>query len=243
MSDTSKMKVEIWSDVACPFCYIGKKNYEKALEKFPDASNIELEWYSFQLDPSIPKEGVEGMDTMTYLEQRKRMPASQIQDMFKHIGEMGRNVGIEFNFDKAVIANTMNAHRLLQLAKSKGLSNEVEEALFKAHFTDGVDIGNLQELKKIGIAIGLGGPELDRVLNSDDYSFEVNRDIREASNIGVKGVPFFVFNRQYGISGAQPVEAFLDTMNKAFSEWRKENPMLKMEGTGGESCDIGGNCS
>jgi protein disulfide-isomerase len=225
MSDTSKMKVEIWSDIACPFCYIGKKNYEKALEKFSDASNIEIEWYSFQLDPTIPMEGNDGVNMTTYLEQRKGMPASQIQDMFGHIGEMGRNVGIVFNFDKAVIANTIHAHRLLQLAKTKGLSNEAEEILFKAHFTDGVDIGSLVELKSLGLTIGLEETDLDRVLNSDDFSYEVNQDIREGANIGVQGVPFFVFNRRYGISGAQPVDAFLETINKAFSEWKEQaNP-------------------
>lgn len=222
MSDTSKMKVEIWSDIACPFCYIGKKNYEKALEKFADASNIEIEWYSFQLDPTIPMEGNDGVNMTTYLEQRKGMPASQIQDMFGHIGEMGRNVGIEFNFDKAVIANTIHAHRLLQLAKTKGLSNEAEEILFKAHFTDGTDIGSLEALKSLGLTIGLEENDLDRVLNSDDFSYEVNQDIREGANIGVQGVPFFVFNRRYGISGAQPVDAFLETIEKAFSEWKEQ---------------------
>lgn len=238
-----KMKVEIWSDIACPFCYIGKKNYEKALEKFDDASNIEIEWYSFQLDPTIPEEGNEDLSMMAYLEQRKGMPASQIKEMFGNISQMGENVGIEFNFDKAVIANTLHAHRLLQLAKTKGISNEAEEALFKAYFTDGVDIGSFQELKKIGIAIGLQESELDEVLHGDKFLYEVNQDIREASNIGVQGVPFFVFNRKYGVSGAQPVEAFLETMNKAFSDWRKENPVLKMEGSVGGSCDVEGNCN
>jgi protein disulfide-isomerase len=116
----------------------------------------------------------------------------------------------------------MNAHRLLQLAKTKGLSNEAEEILFKAYFTDGVDIGNREALKSIGLTIGLEEGDLDRVLNSDEFAYEVNQDIREGANIGVQGVPFFVFNRRYGISGAQPVEAFLETINKAFSEWKEQ---------------------
>lgn len=222
MDNKQKMKVEIWSDIACPFCYIGKKNYEKALESFADASDIELEWYSFQLDPTIPKEGNEGIDMVTYLEQSKGMPASQIQEMFGNISEMGKTAGIEFNFDKSVIANTMDAHRLLQLAKTKGLSNEAEGVLFKAYFTDGVDIGNLEELKSLGLSIGLEAADLDRVLNSDEFSYEVNQDIREGANIGVQGVPFFVLNRRYGISGAQPVGAFLETISKAFSEWKEQ---------------------
>lgn len=236
------MKVEIWSDIACPFCYIGKKNYESALQKFADASHIELEWYSFQLDPTIPTEGKPGMSMTAYLEQNKGMPASQIGEMFENISQMGKDAGIEFNFDKAVIANTIHAHRLLQLAKTKGLSNEAEEALFKAYFTDGVDIGNLEELKKIGIAIGLEALDLERVLNSDEFLYEVNQDIREGSNIGVRGVPFFVFDRKYGVSGAQPVNVFLETMNKAFSDWRTRNPVLKMEGAAGGSCDVSGAC-
>src|SRR5690554_1903005 len=220
MESKSKMKVEIWSDIACPFCYIGKRNYEKALESFAEASDIELEWYSFQLDPTIPMDGNESLDMASYLEQQKGMPASQIKEMFGNISEMGKNVDIDFNFDKAVIANTMNAHRLLQLAKTKGLSNEAEGVLFKAYFTDGVDIGNLDELKSLGLSIGLDEADLDRVLNSDEFLYEVNHDIREGANIGVQGVPFFVLDRKYGISGAQPVDAFLDTITKAFSEWK-----------------------
>lgn len=243
MDSKPKMKVEIWSDIACPFCYIGKRNYEKALENFADSSDIELEWYSFQLDPTIPKEGNDGLDMTSYLEQRKGMPASQIQEMFGNISEMGENVDIEFNFDKAVIANTMNAHRLLQLAKTKGFSNEAEGVLFKAYFTDGVDIGSIDELKSLGLSIGLDEADLDRVLNSDEFSYEVNQDIREGANIGVQGVPFFVFNRRYGVSGAQPVEAFLETIDKAFSEWRQDNPVLKMEDSAGGSCDVEGNCN
>lgn len=222
MNDAAKMKVEIWSDIACPFCYIGKKNYEKAIEEFAKASEIELEWHSFQLDPTIPKEGNEEVDMASYLEQIKGMPKFKVEEMFTNISAIGEEAGIEFNFDKAVVANTIHAHRLLQLAKAKGLANEAEEVLFKAYFTDGEDIGNRETLKSLGLTIGLLKADLDRVLNSDEFSYEVNQDIREGANIGVQGVPFFVFNRRYGISGAQPVGVFLETINKAFSEWKEQ---------------------
>jgi protein disulfide-isomerase len=222
MNDASKMKVEIWSDIACPFCYIGKKNYEKAISEFARASDIELEWHSFQLDPTIPEEGDDGIDMASYLEQRKGMPKFKVEEMFANIRKIGKDADIEFNFDKAVIANTIHAHRLLQLAKTKGLSNEAEEVLFKAYFTDGKDIGSRETLKSLGLNIGLSEIDLDRVLNSDEFSYEVNQDIREAANIGVQGVPFFVFNRRYGVSGAQPVGVFLETIHKAFSEWKEQ---------------------
>lgn len=222
MESKSKMKVEIWSDIACPFCYIGKKHYEQALESFDNSDDLELEWNSFLLDPTISD--TEPIDMATYLQESKGMPASKVQEMFANIREMSEGTGIEFNFEKAVIASTRDAHRMLQLAKAEGLSNEAEEVLFKAYFTDGADLADLTVLKSLGLKVGLKELDLDRVLNSDDYSYEVNQDIREAANIGVQGVPFFVFNRRYGISGAQPVQAFIDTLNKAYNEWLGQQP-------------------
>lgn len=222
MESKSKMKVEIWSDIACPFCYIGKKHYEQALESFDNSDDLELEWNSFLLDPTISD--AEPIDMATYLQESKGMPASKVQEMFANIREMSEGTGIEFNFEKAVIASTRDAHRMLQLAKAEGLSNEAEELLFKAYFTDGLDLADLTVLKSLGLKVGLKELDLDRVLNSDDYSYEVNQDIREAANIGVQGVPFFVFNRRYGISGAQPIQAFIDTLNKAYNEWLGQQP-------------------
>lgn len=222
MESKSKMKVEIWSDIACPFCYIGKKHYEQALESFDNSDDLELEWNSFLLDSTISD--AEPIDMATYLQESKGMPASKVQEMFANIREMSEGTGIEFNFEKAVIASTRDAHRMLQLAKAEGLSNEAEELLFKAYFTDGLDLADLTVLKSLGLKVGLKELDLDRVLNSDDYSYEVNQDIREAANIGVQGVPFFVFNRRYGISGAQPIQAFIDTLNKAYNEWLGQQP-------------------
>lgn len=204
------------------FLYIGKKHYEQALESFDNLDDLELEWNSFLLDPTISD--TEPIDMATYLQESKGMPASKVQEMFANIREMSEGTGIEFNFEKAVIASTRDAHRMLQLAKAEGLSNEAEEVLFKAYFTDGADLADLTVLKSLGLKVGLKELDLDRVLNSDDYSYEVNQDIREAANIGVQGVPFFVFNRRYGISGAQPVQAFIDTLNKAYNEWLGQQP-------------------
>lgn len=243
MSTKRKMKIEIWSDILCPFCYIGKKNLEKALLEVNDSSQIEVEWFSYQLDPNMPQEQTERLDYYTYLEQHKGMPRSQVEGMFAQMGQMGSAVGIEFDFPSIIIANSFKAHRLLQLAKTKELSNEAEEKLFKAHFTEALDISKDDVLIKIGADIGLEAEEVLQLLKSDQFSYEVNQDIREAGNVGVKGVPFFVFNRKHGVSGAQPVEVFVDTIQKALSEWKEESGGLQMQnGKTGSSCDMDGNC-
>lgn len=242
MSNTAKMKIEIWSDIACPFCYIGKRHYELAIQKLEDSSSIELEWYSYQLDPTIPSEKEDRAGYYDYLQDRKGMSRDQVDKMFEGVKAMGAEVGIEFNFDKAIVANSLDAHRLLHLAKSKGLSDIGEETLFKAHFTDGLDVGDKEVLLSLGKQMGLDEDAVQQVLKSNQFAFEVNQDIQEAANIGVQGVPFFVFNRKYGISGAQPVEAFKETIEKALSEWKKDHPSIKLEVSEGNSCDINGNC-
>lgn len=242
MNSALKVKVEIWSDIMCPFCYIGKRKYEAAVQKLKDPEILALEWHSYLLDPSIPSGETERMDYFTYLQDRKNMGREQITDLFKAVTAMGVEVGLQFNFDKIIVANSLNAHRLLHLAKSKGLANEAEELLFEAHFTDGVDIDDKEALILLGRRLEIDENELRGVLESDQYAYEVNQDIREAENIGVRGVPFFVFDRKYGISGAQPTEVFSETIEKAVAEWRQDNPVIHMQGSEGNSCDADGNC-
>lgn len=236
------MKVEIWSDIMCPFCYIGKRKYEAAVRKLNDSSALELEWYSYQLDPTIPQEESGRLDYFTYLQDRKNMGREQVNELFDSVTAMGAAEGIEFKFKDVIVANSIHAHRLLQLAKSKGLSNIGEEILFKAHFTDGLDIGNKEVLVSLGTEMGLEVTLVKEVIYSDQFSYEVNQDIREAENIGVRGVPFFVFNRKYGISGAQPVEVFIETVEKALLEWRKDHASIQVQGSEGRSCDAEGSC-
>lgn len=242
MRTPSKMKVEIWSDIMCPFCYIGKRKYEMAAKELGESS-FALEWCSYQLDPTIPQEKTEEINYFTYLEDRKGMQHAQVLEMFKSITAMGSEVGIQFNFDQIIVSNSMKAHRFLHLTKTKGLSNEAEELLFKAHFTDGVDIGDTEALITLGEKLKLDQKEIRDVLESDQFSYEVNQDIREAANIGVKGVPFFVFDRKYAISGAQPVEVFTETIEKAVSEWWKDKPDIQtQESSDGSSCNLDGDC-
>jgi len=211
------MKVEIWSDIMCPFCYIGKRHFEAALKQFPNAEAITVEWKSFQLDPTIPTMA-ERVDVYQYLADKKGMTLEQSKAMHQNVIQMAKNAGLDYNFDIAVVGNSKDAHRLIQFAKTKGLGDQAEEALFKAYFTDGRNMSDLNDLVEIGTSIGLKSDELTAVLESEAFAYEMMQDIQEAQNIGVQGVPFFVFDRKYAISGAQPVEAFLQTLEKVYSE-------------------------
>ena len=232
------MKIEIWSDIMCPFCYIGKRQLETALEQFPD-NEFEIEWKSFQLDPSITPQP--DKDVYTYLAERKGMTVEQSKEMHKGVAERAKSVGLDYNFDKAVISNSLNAHRIIQLAKTKNIGDRMEEIFFKAYFTDGQDLNNGQTLIKLGTQAGLEENEIREVLESDTlFLKEVESDIKEAGEIGVQGVPFFVFDRKYAVSGAQPVETFENALQQTYKE--TVSPFKDLSGQNGASCDADG-CS
>lgn len=235
------MKVEVWSDIMCPFCYIGKHHYEKALKQFSNAANIDLEWKSFQLDPELPK-ATSYSDTYQYLAERKGMTYDQAQQMTAGVSEAGKQAGLELNFEQAIVANTFDAHRLIHFAHTKQLGSALKEALFRAHFTDGKNIGDPAILLALGEEIGLESAAVGHVLESDQYAYEVTQDIQEAQNIGVRGVPFFVFNRKYAVSGAQPVDVFLETLQKSFAEWQAAHPPVILNVNEGPSCSPDGTC-
>lgn len=235
------MKVEIWSDVMCPFCYIGKRNFESALAQFADKEHIEIEWKSYQLDPSLP-EAATNESQEDYLVKRKGMSREQVQGMLANVTEMAKQAGLEYHLDKSVMVNSQKAHQLIQFAKTKDLGDEIEERLFKAYFTEGKNVADIETLTQLGKEIGLDESELQAAFTDDQYLYQMKQDIQEGANLGVQGVPFFVFDRKYGVSGAQPAEAFLETITKSFGEWREKNPEMKLQMTQGQSCDIDGNC-
>lgn len=234
------MKIEIWSDVMCPFCYIGKRNFEKALEQFADKDKVEVEWKSFQLDPTIPEVAEENQ--VDYLVKRKGMNREQVKGMLENVTQMAQQVGLEYHLDKSVMVNSQKAHQLIQFAKTKNLGDQIEERLFKAFFTEGKNIADTNTLTQLGMDIGLDKNELQVAFTDDQYRYQMNQDIQEGQQLGVRGVPFFVFDRKYGISGAQPSEAFLDTLSKSFTEWKAANSEVKLQMTQGQSCDTQGNC-
>lgn len=242
MNTENKMKVEVWSDVVCPFCYIGKRHFDRALAEFENADHVDLEFKSYQLDPNFIQDPDNKANLTEALAQKYNRSISEIEKMQENIVQMAKNAGLEYNLENAVQFNTTNAHRLLQLAKEKGLGNAWEEALFKAYFTEGKDLGNAEELKNLAMQVGLKEDDIDRALTGDEYAHYVNQDIQEAANLGVSGVPFFVFNRKYGVSGAQPKEAFLETLQKSYADW-KESKSATIQNVGvGSTCDFEGNC-
>jgi protein disulfide-isomerase len=205
------MKIEIWSDVMCPFCYIGKRRLEQALEQIPGSEAYSIEWKSFQLDPDLVTNGKE--NPYEYLADRKGMSYEESVKMHENVVNAAREVGLDYRFDKAVVANSLDAHRLSHLAKQHGVGNALEERLFQAYFTEGRDIADHATLTEFGVEVGIPQADIDMLFNGDQFLAEVQRDIAEAQQIGVRGVPFFVFDRKYAVSGAQPVEAFLETIN------------------------------
>jgi len=218
------MKIEIWSDIMCPFCYIGKRNYENALKQFEHRSHIEIVWKSFQLDPSIATDAANKENVYQYLATRKGWSYEQTVKIHDDVVKMAKNAGLTYNFDIAKVANSFNAHRIIQLAKTKELGDVAEERFFLAYFTEGKDLSNLSILKELGAEIGLTQPEVEEALTNEAFATKVNQDIQEARQVGVTGVPFFVFNREFAISGAQPSSAFLDALKESFDSWLKDNP-------------------
>jgi predicted DsbA family dithiol-disulfide isomerase len=234
----NQLKIQIWSDVMCPFCYIGKRKIEKALNQFENKNSVAIEWKSFQLDPSFvatPNESI-----INHLAEKYRKDTDWAQTMVDNMTENAKRSGLDFHFEKAILANSLNAHRLLHLAKKYNLSNELEELLFKAYLTDGKNVNDLNTLESLGLEIGLEKEAIDHVLHSDVYANEVRKDQEEAQAIGVTGVPFFVFDNKYAVSGAQATDVFLKTLEKSWEEGNFETKLNLQNTTDENSCGIDG---
>lgn len=235
------MKIEIWSDVVCPFCYIGKRKLEKSLAKMPFADQVEIEWKSFQLNPE--QETNPNFSTIEHLSKSKGWSLEQTLEITSNVIAMAEAEGLVFDFNKAVVANTKNAHRLIHLAKKSSKGPEMKERLLKAYFTEGFNVDDPEILIALGVEVGLDASKIDEMLKSNQFENEVELDIYESRQLGVRGVPFFVLDRKYGISGAQPDQVFDDSLAKAWEEYEKANPVLQMvDGLSEDSCEIDGNC-
>jgi predicted DsbA family dithiol-disulfide isomerase len=211
-----KIKVEIWSDVMCPFCYIGKRKFEAGLDQFAQKSNVEIVWKSFQLSPGIKTDPSKNVNQ--FLAEHKGISIREAQEMHDRVTQLAASVGLKYDFDKAVVANSFRAHCFTHFAKENGKQAEAEEALFRSYFSEGKNIDDDTVLLELGKTIGLDPQALELVLKNKLYSDEVSSDIREAGQLGVRGVPFFVFNRKFAVSGAQDSELFLEVLNKAWAD-------------------------
>lgn len=224
----------------CPFCYIGKRRFEQALAQFADKDKIELVWKSFQLSPDLKTDI--NTNIHEYLAKHKGISLAEAKNMNTQVSQMAATVGLTYNFDKAVVANSFNAHRFTHFAKKYNKQNEAEEKLFQAYFTEGKNIDDTGVLTALGTEIGLNAEALKSALKSDDFADDVRADVYEAQQLGVRGVPFFVFNRKYAVSGAQESQTFLQTIEKSFAEWRKDNPETKLDIIEGQTCTPDGEC-
>jgi len=221
------VKVEIWSDVVCPWCYIGKRRFEAALDRFEQRDDVEVVWRSFELDPSAPATGVPGGSTER-LAAKYGTTVEAARQMQQRVTDAAAGEGLDFNIDVAVPANTVDAHRVIHLAERAGLQGAMKERLLKAHFTDGEAVGEVETLVRLAAEVGLDADDVRSLLATDELTDAVRADESEARALGISGVPFFVIDRRYGVSGAQPSEHLLEALQTA---WADSHP-LAMVSTG-----------
>lgn len=233
------MKVEIWSDIMCPFCYIGKRKFEEALDGFAQKDDIQVEWKSFQLNPDLKTQT--DRNIYEYLAEQKGWTLEYSRNVHAQMTAKAKESNLDYNFDAVIPANSFNAHRLSHLAAKYNLQDAAEERLFKAYFTEGKNIDNADTLVQFGAEIGLPEEEVRNMLKNDLFKAEVEQDMLEAQQIGVRGVPFFVMDRKYAVSGAQPSTVFLGALERTYQESEKEK--LQTSDSDGTSCSIDGNCS
>ncbi len=226
----ASMKIEIWSDVACPWCYIGKRRFEAALAEFPHRESVDVTWRSYQLDPSLP-EHYDGTE-LEYLSRIKGMAQAQVSQMFDHVTEQAKGESLNYRFDQVVVANSFAAHRLIHLAAKHGQQDAAKERLLSDHFERGKDIGNAEYLSELGQALGIQDDEVAELFTTDKYADDVRHDFEEARALGITGVPFFVIDRKFGLSGAQPAETFTAALNQA---WQETQPLVLVTADG-EAC-------
>lgn len=222
------MKIEIWSDYVCPFCYIGKKQLEQAIQDTGYAGQVELVYKSYQLDPTTPVDT--NVSTYEALAKKYGMSLEKAKEMTQGVVARAKEVGLDYSFDNLMEENTLKAHRLVKWAEQQGDGTALVEALLYSYFVKAKRIGQDDVLIDIAEQVGLNREEVAKVLSNDDFKIDVETDIQEGLQLGVRGVPFFVLNRKYGISGAQPQEVFEETLRKVAEEEGLQ-PRLKMAGS------------
>jgi predicted DsbA family dithiol-disulfide isomerase len=220
-----KMKIEIWSDVMCPFCYLGKRKFENALAQFVDKEYIEVEWKGFQLNSALVTNPA--ISIQQYLSEHKGMSLEQVKQSQSYITQSGQTVGLDYHFDKVIVANTFKAQQLLKFAHTQNKQNEMEERLFEAFFTEGKNVDDMPTLVQLAVEAGLDTTGLPHALETNQYLAQVQTDIAEANALGIHAVPYFVFNRKLAVNGAQESTVFLETLRKAFADWAKDHPEIK----------------
>ena len=224
------MRIEVWSDFVCPFCYIGKRRLESALQTFPQRDQVEVVFKSFELDPNAKESNGESMAEL--LAAKYNVSLEQAQGMCENMRQQAAGENLTYDFDQMIPTNSFDAHRLVHYAGAYGKSNEMSERLFYAFFTESKNIGDHETLSSLGEAIGLDAKDIKRMLGTEEFTKEVRNDEAMGSQLGIQGVPFFVFDGKYAVSGAQPVEMFEQAIEKAWGEGNN----LEVVGGNAEAC-------
>jgi predicted DsbA family dithiol-disulfide isomerase len=215
------MKIEIWSDVVCPWCYIGKRRFEEALSKFEHKDEVEVVWRSYQLDPSTPTKS--GQSVTEMLASKYGVSRRQAEAMNDRVTAIAKEVGLDYHMDSAKHSNTFDAHRLIHLGKKHGIQDAVKERLMKAYFVDGEAVGEVDTLVKLAFEVGIDPEEAREALKSNEFADEVLADEKRARMFGITGVPFFAIDEKFAISGAQPSEVFTEALEAA---WTDSHPLM-----------------
>jgi predicted DsbA family dithiol-disulfide isomerase len=216
--------VEIWSDIACPWCYIGKRRFEAALEQFEHRDDVDVTWRSFELDPTAPAERTG--DRAEHLAKKYGMTVEQARAAEQRLTDAAAGEGLPFRFDIARSGNTFDGHRLVHLAETRGLQDEMKERLLRAYFTEGELMSDDDTLVRLATEVGLDEQEVRELLAGDRYADAVRADERTATELGISAVPTFVIDRKLGASGAQPPEALLDLLRQG---WAQRSPAIESE--------------
>lgn len=227
------MQVEIWSDIACPWCYIGKRRFEAALAEFEHRDEVLVSWRSFELDPTAPTE--RGGDRTAALAQKYGITIEHAREIEQHLVDTALDEGLVFHLDAARSGNTFDAHRIVHLAGQHGQQDQMKERLLRAYFTEGEPIGAHDTLARLAAEVGLPADEVRELLAGDRYADEVRSDERTAGQLGITAVPTFVIDRAIGVSGAQPPDALLELLRRG---WTRRPPVPVA--AGGESCGVDG---
>ena len=234
------MKVEIWSDVVCPFCYVGKRKFENALKNFAHRDEVEVVWHSFELTPDF--EPIPGESCHESLAKKKGISTDEARRMGDQMTQVALEVGLHYDFDRTIPANTFLAHQLIHLGAHHGRQDATKERLLAAYYLEGQHVGDLDTLVKLGTEVGLDAAESRAALLAGTYAEAVRLDEYHAQQIGVRGVPFFVFEDKYAVSGAQPSELFAEVLEKVYDEFKPAKPALTLVADGGacgpEGCEV-----
>ncbi|GMA14033.1 DsbA family oxidoreductase [Deinococcus metallilatus] len=236
-SAPGKLRVDIWSDIACPWCYIGKRRLEQALQGFPQRDQVEVVWHSFELDPSAPVQGP--LSLRDGLARKYRRTPEQAQEMLDSMTHTAAGEGLDYHFERAQPTNTFLAHQLLHLAAEKGLGDAMKERLLRAYLSEGEFLGDRETLVRLASEVGLDAAEVRAALESGKYAQAVRQDEAQAQALGISGVPFFVLGGKYGVSGAQSPDVLRGALEQVWKETHPAPLTLLGQDTPAEGCEDG----